>query len=295
MYEGRTRGKRVKYTYSDDEDISFSDSTTRRSARNTGTTTPAETVPVTTSSGRQIRAPSRLNVITGDSAPNSVRGDTPDFDQEDDAEAGNRPKRPGTMNSGSNGVGLGSRQAGSDDEVSEADFGDDEEDVDEHVPEESEDEDEYDEDETMVEDDLDDTPRSLVVKLSLTPPKLQTALDTPDESSNGIPNAPSSKAEAQMPDSPLIQISDAKNPKQVASGASSTKESANTENNGYTQAEEAAAATKTNRATTPDQSPRVTEKLSHASSNVSATSLAFRGSPEKLQDQVSTPPLNASH
>jgi hypothetical protein len=295
MYEGRTRGKRVKYTYSDDEDISFSDSTTRRSARNTGTTTPAETAPVTTSSGRQIRAPSRLNVITGDSAPNSVRGDTPDFDQEDDIGAGNRPKRSGAMNSGSNGVGLGSRQAGSDDEVSEADFGDDEEDVDEHVPEESEDEDEYDEDETMVEDDLDDTPRSLVVKLSLTPPKLQTALDTPDESSNGLPNAPSSNSKAQVPNSPLIEMSDAKTPKQVASGASSTKESADSKKDGHAQAEEVAGVATTNRATTPDQAHRVTEKLSHASSNVSATSLAFRGSPEKLQDQASAPPLNASH
>lgn len=57
LYEGRTRGKRIKYTYSDDEDEIYSDSTTRRSTRNTGTNTPGESAgPTVTQSGRQVRS-----------------------------------------------------------------------------------------------------------------------------------------------------------------------------------------------------------------------------------------------
>ncbi|KAE8355510.1 hypothetical protein BDV28DRAFT_38267 [Aspergillus coremiiformis] len=68
MYEGRTRGKKLKYTYSDDEDI-FSDglTSTRRSTRNTsGVSSPAEPVgPRFTASGRQIR--SRAGGLYGES------------------------------------------------------------------------------------------------------------------------------------------------------------------------------------------------------------------------------------
>ncbi|RJE19920.1 hypothetical protein PHISCL_07746 [Aspergillus sclerotialis] len=58
LYEGRTRGKKLKYTYSEDEDI-FSDDlpSTRKSTRNTSAiSTPAEPAgPRFTASGRQIR------------------------------------------------------------------------------------------------------------------------------------------------------------------------------------------------------------------------------------------------
>lgn len=176
----------MKYTYSDEEDVSYSDSTTRRSGRNTGTNTPAEAGPVTTSSGRQIRAPPRLNVTTGDSAPASVKGDTPDLDDENSVGPTGRPRRSAAANPGTNGwTGPESRShhdgsADSDDE-SEGDFGDDEEDHDVHVPDESEEEDEYDEDEAMVDDDLDDQPRSLMVKLSVTPPQLRHVLAPIDD------------------------------------------------------------------------------------------------------------------
>jgi hypothetical protein len=67
MYEGRTRGKRMKYTYSDEEDEGYSDATsTRRSTRNTGTHTPAEpSGPTVTLSGRQVK--SRLGGAYGES------------------------------------------------------------------------------------------------------------------------------------------------------------------------------------------------------------------------------------
>jgi hypothetical protein len=54
MYEGRTRGKRMKYTYSDDEDQDTDARDSRRSARAQGFPG-LPTGPVTTSSGRQVR------------------------------------------------------------------------------------------------------------------------------------------------------------------------------------------------------------------------------------------------
>lgn len=60
LYEGRTRGKRARYNYdeNDDEDTNFDSdalSTARRSTRNSNQSTPAETGPVVTASGRTVR------------------------------------------------------------------------------------------------------------------------------------------------------------------------------------------------------------------------------------------------
>ncbi|EXJ63165.1 hypothetical protein A1O7_03610 [Cladophialophora yegresii CBS 114405] len=63
LYEGRTRGKRMRYTYSDEED--GSDGTGRRSARNSGISTPLESGPTVTASGRQVR--SRVGGVYGES------------------------------------------------------------------------------------------------------------------------------------------------------------------------------------------------------------------------------------
>ena len=55
LYEGRTRGKRMKYTFSDEEE-GGSDVYTRRSNRHSGATTPAEPAgPTFTASGRQVK------------------------------------------------------------------------------------------------------------------------------------------------------------------------------------------------------------------------------------------------
>ncbi|PWY70227.1 hypothetical protein BO70DRAFT_322071 [Aspergillus heteromorphus CBS 117.55] len=76
LYEGRTRGKKLKYTYSDDEDI-FSDDlpSTRRSTRNTsGVDTPPDpTGPRYTASGRQIR--SRAGGVYGETLLSGNRED----------------------------------------------------------------------------------------------------------------------------------------------------------------------------------------------------------------------------
>ncbi|KAG9254911.1 uncharacterized protein F5Z01DRAFT_59379 [Emericellopsis atlantica] len=206
MYEGRTRGKKMRYTYSDDEDMGFSDSTNRRSARNTGANTPAEQGPTITASGRQIKAPSRLNVATGESASNSVKGDSEH--EGDSLGPTGRPRRSAAAHQTSNDwTGRESRSrrdtsADSDDEETEAEFGDDE---DEHVPEGSDAEDDFDEDIVMEDEDLDDQPRSLVVKLSVTPPKLRHALtsaeqahhQTTDGSIPSLQNGPDSGSDAQ--------------------------------------------------------------------------------------------------
>ncbi|CAK3836616.1 Hypothetical predicted protein [Lecanosticta acicola] len=59
IYEGRTRGKRMRYTYDDEEDASASDATsTRRSTRQqSARSTPFEPGPTYTASGRQIKQP----------------------------------------------------------------------------------------------------------------------------------------------------------------------------------------------------------------------------------------------
>lgn len=159
LYEGRTRGKRMKYTYSDDEG---SDSTNRRSTRNTGNHSPAEPAgPVVTARGRQIRAPVRLNaesVTNGlQSAAPSVQGDADVGMVEPSVGPTGRPRRSAAVHHGMNGWASKKRKTAAydsedDDDGSEPDFGDNEE---EHVPDETEDddEDEFDEPELDDEDD----------------------------------------------------------------------------------------------------------------------------------------------
>ncbi|PHH73054.1 hypothetical protein CDD80_4079 [Ophiocordyceps camponoti-rufipedis] len=176
LYEGRTRGKRMKYTFSDDDDMFQSDSTgNRRSARTTGANTPAETGPVTTASGRQVRAPPRLNMIQGESAPGSVQDEASEHDGESITAPAGRPRRSVAVRRAADRW----RRSGSDlddtDDGSEVEFGDDEEDADAHIPEESEEDDEFDDD-TMMDEETNLQPRTLVVKLSITPPKLKTVL-----------------------------------------------------------------------------------------------------------------------
>ncbi|KAI9826899.1 MAG: hypothetical protein M1832_005838 [Thelocarpon impressellum] len=58
MYEGRTRGKKIRYTYSSDEDGESESTYARRSGRQSGISTPAEAHDILTftASGRQVRS-----------------------------------------------------------------------------------------------------------------------------------------------------------------------------------------------------------------------------------------------
>ncbi|KAH6664348.1 hypothetical protein F5X68DRAFT_161043 [Plectosphaerella plurivora] len=246
LYEGRTRGKRVKYTYSDEEDESWTDST-RRSARNTGTHTPADPAgPVTTASGRQVRAPTRLTRGSADTA--SVQGDESDLSQmrEDTALAGNgRPRRSAAVNHGTNGW-AGSGHGSSADE-SDPDGGGDGDDGDEHVPDESDEEDDVlNDDEMLVDDDLDERPAQLIVGLKVkNKEKLAGATLTP---------SPESKDEATRGD--------------ADAGKSPTKATASTP------------ASLGDKSGTPEPEKNV---VAQSKPDLDATPLAFRGSPEKTQ------------
>lgn len=285
MYEGRTRGKKMKYTYSDDEDMFDSESTNRRSTRNTGTHTPIETGPITTSSGRQIRAPTRLNPVTGSSAPGSEQGDTPDFEKENSVGPTGRPRRSAAVNHGTNGWSGSnprSRQNTSDDsegDESEAEFGDDEEDA--HVPEESEEEDEFDENEAMVEDDLDDQPRSLVVKLSVTPPKLRNLLVTDAKAGNIVvaPGENDEEKKANVPDAPLVEMQDAP---AIETPSKAVSNPTDTPNSGRASEIDIVS---------PERSINVAGRQPPTPS-IHVSPLAFRGSPEKSYVQPISQPVD---
>lgn len=92
MYEGRTRGKKLKYTYSDDEDMFSDDLPSRRSTRNAASTAvPAEpSLPRFTASGRQIR--SRAGGMYGEALLTGQREDSEYDEEEDDG----RPQRART-------------------------------------------------------------------------------------------------------------------------------------------------------------------------------------------------------
>ncbi|KAJ6132090.1 hypothetical protein N7471_007305 [Penicillium samsonianum] len=98
MYEGRTRGKKLKYTYSDDEDI-FSDDepSARRSTRNAAPTESSTESrrPRFTASGRQIR--SRAGGLYGEALLIGQRdgADDEEFDEDEEEEV-IRPQRART-------------------------------------------------------------------------------------------------------------------------------------------------------------------------------------------------------
>ncbi|KAJ5947709.1 hypothetical protein N7466_000724 [Penicillium verhagenii] len=90
MYEGRTRGKKLKYTYSDDEDIFSDEQPSRRSGRNASSNVTApEPRTRFTASGRQIR--SRAGGLYGEALLTGQREDS-DEEEEDTT----RPQRSRT-------------------------------------------------------------------------------------------------------------------------------------------------------------------------------------------------------
>ena len=272
----------MKYTYSDDEDTFNSDSTNKRSTRNTRTHTPVEQGPVTTSSGRQIRAPTRLNAATGSSAPGSVKEDTPDFDKESSVGPTGRPRRSAAVNHGTNGwAGTSTRSrrntSDSDEDESEAEFGDDEEDADALAPEDSEEEDEFDEAEAMVEDDLDDQPQSLVVKLSVPSPKLRDILELSTQAGNILASPISLQRDMKVDthEAPVVEMQDA-----PALGISNIEPGLTSEGVAGQNLD------------TPERNINCADRQSAAPATIHVTPLAFRGSPEKPHAQLVPRPID---
>ncbi|KAL9107813.1 MAG: hypothetical protein Q9227_007328 [Pyrenula ochraceoflavens] len=172
IYEGRTRGKRMRYTYSDDEADTSDVVSTRRSDRQSGVSTPAEVQPTVTASGRHVRSKyagtygesimvdngTRLRETTGQvmngrstrstrqSASSNLRGGHRQTDQYDSDESmEDEPETPESGHPWDN----------SDNDDDAIDFEGDDED-------EGEDRDDFE----MANEDLSE-PRSLIVKLPL--------------------------------------------------------------------------------------------------------------------------------
>ena len=142
MYEGRTRGKRIKYTYSDDDEYDSDDRSTRRSTRNTGANTPAEpSGPTITQSGRQVR--SRQGGAYGETVLSGTRGSSaaaedekPATDDDEKPHSGRPARRAATAaNTAITTAPSRNRKVNIDDmsdedDASEQDYGDDDEDDD---------------------------------------------------------------------------------------------------------------------------------------------------------------------
>ncbi|KAH8674009.1 hypothetical protein BX600DRAFT_223161 [Xylariales sp. PMI_506] len=276
MYEGRTRGKRMKYTYSDDEDFLTDSTGVRRSSRNTGTNTPAEpSGPLTTASGRQIKAPSRMTV---DASNNLVTTD-PDQDhggrassKESSVGPTGRPRRSAAVNHGTNGWassrsrGYNSMDDYDEEDPSEPELGDDEED--DHVPDESEDEDDdFNEDEEMADgdNDLDDSsPKSMVVKLKVTGKEGLSKINFDKFRYNGG--------------------TDGKHQQESESNPNSTKHLPNEDQlmKGKSAAESISVASKKQTTPGPETQPERTARTPSANA-IQTKPLAFRESPDKPQ------------
>lgn len=195
LYEGRTRGKRIKYTFSDEEDGASDAVSTRRSNRQSGLSTPAEPArPTVTASGRHVK--SRYGGAYGETMPSSHH----DHDQapsvngldgtEDDEEV-----QASTLRSGRATCNRGRRERRHADDTDSIDCmddesdptssghewnGDDDDEADEHAND-GEDEEEMSDDISEDELAIDEDPRlqrSLVVSLRYpkpTPPSMSAA------------------------------------------------------------------------------------------------------------------------
>lgn len=185
LYEGRTRGKRLKYTYSDEEDGGSDAPSTRRSNRQSGISTPAEpSGPTFTASGRQVRSrhggaygePMLTGQVDTPRRPSLVGMDGVE-DDEDQTISHGRPRRPARQPNANHKARSGNQFSGynsldSMDDESDAtssgeewDGGDDEE-PDDQVDDENLDEDlEMSDNEDKATDENEDIRRSLVVSL----------------------------------------------------------------------------------------------------------------------------------
>ncbi|KZF22547.1 hypothetical protein L228DRAFT_238492 [Xylona heveae TC161] len=181
LYEGRTRGKRIKYTFSDEEDDYSDVTSTRRSTRQSGASTPAElSGPVYTASGRQVRSRAGgaygISALTNErpSNENSARESVDVMDDPEEAirGSGTRTRRSGLRTEINGQPSLEKREAGYDsmDETEESSGnewnGEDEDDDDADVNADEDEEEEGDEEDGGENDELmSKGDQSLVVQL----------------------------------------------------------------------------------------------------------------------------------
>ena len=189
IYEGRTRGKRMRYTYSDGEEDSDTGRSTRRSTRNP---TPLDNGPTVTSSGRQVKP--RMGGAYGEALSTDQRrehelGEDGIEDSDDmptTAPIGRGARRPSARSHE-----VYREDAIGSDEESDEEAQDSGKDWsgNEDEPDASESEADFADDDEISGDEIDDDEpqddRSLVVKLSYRKPKPSAA--GPELRKNGLP------------------------------------------------------------------------------------------------------------
>jgi hypothetical protein len=291
----------MKYTYSDDDDEGFSDTTSRRSTRNTGTHTPAElSGPTVTLSGRQVRSRHGgaygESILSGTHTPAITAGGNDGTSEEHDEEgdiAGRRPRRAAAVQ-GQNGYKVGGGQhiegynsvdeMDDEDDASEQDYGDDEEE--DHVPIESdvEESDDLSNNDDEMEDDLDDGMRkkSLVVRLPVKTPTPEKKVAVKKSS------APQERVEGLL--RPALVVDPISNPEVKVEAPTSESSIPQvgprpTTQSGPKETSVADITKPTNVPIQPDISRMLPSPLS--------PSLAYRGSPEKPPHRI-VAPINAS-
>lgn len=184
LYEGRTRGKRMRYTFSDEDDDGSDATSTRRSTRQSGVSTPAEpSGPTFTASGRQVRARVRgaygETVLSGhttsrtspvvDGVDGTNQGQEQSIANGRSRRSGLRKEVDGWSKGGDHISGYNSvDEMGSESSEGEWDGGDDDDEVEEPVIDDDEADDEDMSDGDSIADDAGvdyDAGRSLVVQL----------------------------------------------------------------------------------------------------------------------------------
>lgn len=207
LYEGRTRGKRLRYTFSDEEDMDSDNLGARRSARTSGRETPAvPSGPTVTASGRQVR--SRATGLYGETLLSGQVSDraspaTGDYVRSDVSEEPQRPHAHGrSTRAAANG--RPSRRIESDDEEDATSWDGGDEDEDE--PEQMElDDDEEDQAEESSEEE--EEPRTLMVTLrygkgASNPSSAPAATNGSEEVSNGVHQHPTPLVGQGVPQQP---------------------------------------------------------------------------------------------
>jgi hypothetical protein len=195
IYEGRTRGKRMRYTYDEDEEDASDAGSGRLSGRQqSARSNSLEAGPTMTASGRQIRKPR-----TGDYGEGLLSGNAHDTNGDGDEDSNARTRRSGRGATNGehqiNGAGptYGNEAASGDEWDSDKDDGDDDQmpdaDDDKEFHADAEDEDDDDE----LPDDEEGRPEelsSLVVKLRIPGSGTATTDETPPTSPHVPTDAP---------------------------------------------------------------------------------------------------------
>ena len=181
MYEGRTRGKRMRYTFSDDDDDDDDDEETsdvvsnRRSDRQSGISTPAENQTSITASGRHVRSKYAGNYGDSIMVDSSGRGHEINGLNGDDVNRSSGRSTRQSRNSGLREEQRHQKEYDSDEEMEDEaetpesghpwDKSDGEDDANEFEGDDEEEDEEEDVNESDLGDEEMSEPRSLIVRL----------------------------------------------------------------------------------------------------------------------------------